>query len=129
MLIFKIIGIGICGAVLGITVRQYRPELAVGITVLTAVAVVYACLPSLVAVLEVFETIADETGLDTRYVNVVVKIIATAYICKFASDLCADAGETSIASKIELGGKVAIVAMSMPIIYGLLELTARIIGL
>ena len=37
-------------------------------------------------------------------------------------------GERSIASKIELGGKLVIVAMSMPIIYSLLDIVKDIIN-
>ena len=75
-----------------------------------------------------FENIAEESGIDTAYVKIVIKIIGVAYICQFASDICKDAGESSIAGKIELGGKIVIITMSMPIIYGLLELVSRIIN-
>lgn len=128
MLVFKIIGIGICGTVLALTVKQYRPELAIAVPVLSAAAILLLCVPYLSSVLAMLESIAEESGIDTAYVKIVVKIIGVAYICQFASDICKDAGESSIAGKIELGGKVVIITLSMPIIYGLLELTSKIIS-
>ena len=128
MLVFKIIGIGICGTVLALTVKQYRPELAIAVPVLSAAAILLLCVPYLSSVLAMLESIAEESGIDTAYVKIVIKIIGVAYICQFASDICKDAGESSIAGKIELGGKVVIITLSMPIIYGLLELTSKIIS-
>ena len=128
MLVFKIIGIGICGTVLALTVTQYRPELAIAVPVLSAAAILLLCVPYLSSVLTMFQNIAEESGIDTAYVKIVIKIIGVAYICQFASDICKDAGESSIAGKIELGGKVVIITLSMPIIYGLLELTSKIIS-
>lgn len=128
MLVFKIIGIGICGTVLALTVKQYRPELAIAVPVLSAAAILLLCVPYLSSVLTMFQNIAEESGIDTAYVKIVIKIIGVAYICQFASDICKDSGESSIAGKIELGGKVVIITLSMPIIYGLLELTSKIIS-
>ena len=128
MLVFKIIGRGICSAVLAITVKQHRPELAIAVPILSAAAILSLCVPYLSSVLTMFENIAEESGIDTAYVKIVIKIIGVAYICQFASDICKDAGESSIAGKIELGGKIVIITMSMPIIYGLLELVSRIIN-
>lgn len=128
MLVFKIIGIGICGTVLALTVKQYRPELAIAVPVLSAAVILLLCVPYLSSVLTMFQNIAEESGIDTAYVKIVIKIIGVAYICQFASDICKDAGESSIAGKIELGGKVVIITLSMPIIYGLLELTSKIIS-
>lgn len=128
MLVFKIIGIGICGTVLALTVKQYRPELAIAVPVLSAAAILLLCVPYLSSVLTMFQNIAEESGIDTAYVKIVIKIIGVAYICQFASDICKDADESSIAGKIELGGKVVIITLSMPIIYGLLELTSKIIS-
>ena len=41
--------------------------------------------------------------------------------------MCKDAGETAIASKIELAGRILIIAMSIPIISTLLETIIKIL--
>ena len=43
------------------------------------------------------------------------------------AELCKDAGENAIAAKIELGGKLIILAMAIPIINSLLNLVKEII--
>ena len=58
-------------------------------------------------------------------VEVIFKIICVAYICEFASGICKDAGESAVASKVETGGKLIIVYLSMPIITSLIDLLAN----
>ena len=71
--------------------------------------------------------ITARAGVESRYIGVVLKIMGIAYISQFASELCRDAGEGAIASKIEVAGKIIIMTISMPIIYSLLEVVNEII--
>lgn len=128
MLIYKIVGIGICGAILSLIVKQYRPDFAIAIPILTSAAIIGSCVPYIKTVLELFENIANKTGIEITQLRIVIKIIGIAYICQFASDICRDIGEGSISGKIELGGKVVIITLSAPILYNLLELVGRIIN-
>ena len=50
-----------------------------------------------------------------------------AFLTEFAVSVCSDAGEKAIASKIEIGSKVIIITMSIPIITSLLELIMEIL--
>ena len=75
-----------------------------------------------------FEDMANRVGLESQYLHMVIKIIGVAYLSQFASELCRDAGEGSMASKIELAGKVMILTLSMPVIYRLLDLVSDIIN-
>ena len=50
-----------------------------------------------------------------------------AILTEFAVSICIDSGETAIAKKIDLGGKIIIVSISIPIITALLELVLQIL--
>ena len=128
MLIYKVIGMGICGAILSLLVKQYKPELAISIPILTAGGIFFICLPYLGAVITAFNDIAERAGVEMSHMKLVIKIIGISYICQFASDICTDAGERAIASKIELGGRIAIITVSMPVMYNFLELISKIIS-
>ena len=128
MLIFRIIGIGITGAVSAVLLKQYRRELAIAVSVITVCIMAGLCIPYLSAVISLVRNIANQAGINPEHIKIILKIIGVAYACQFASDICADAGETSISGKIELGGKIVILTMSMPVIYGLLEVVNKIIN-
>ncbi len=126
MLIYKIVGIAMAGVVLSQLLRQYKPELAIAIPVLASVLIIGACTEHLKVVLEMVEDIAKRAGIEPEYMKIVLKITGVAYICQFAADISRDSGEGAIAGKIELGGKIIILTLSMPIVYSLLSLVSRI---
>lgn len=122
------IGFGMTATVLSLLIRQYRPELSMAIPVIAAAAIFAMAAPYLKAVVAMFEDIADQVGMEDTYFRIVIKIIGAAYITQFAAEMCRDAGEGAIAGKIELGGKVLILTMSMPILYRLLSLVSSMIN-
>ncbi|MEG1441463.1 MAG: stage III sporulation protein AD [Oscillospiraceae bacterium] len=126
--IFKIIGIGIIATILSLLIKNYRPELSITIPIIAMATIFIIIAPYLTSVINMFQDIATQIGIDLQYMVIVIKIIGVAYITQFGAELCADTGEKAIASKIEFGGKVLIVTMSMPIVYKLLSLVNEIIN-
>lgn len=62
-----------------------------------------------------------------KFIGLLVKITGIAFLTEFAVSICKDSGEGAIASKIELGSKIVIISMSVPIISSLLELVIKIL--
>ncbi len=128
MEILRILGIGIIAAVLSLLIKQHRPELAIAIPILGGAAIFLCSIPYLRAVVEMFGKLAEQAGLRNQYLRLILKMIGVAYLCQFSAELCRDAGEASIAGKIELGGKLLILVLSMPVVYQLLGLIEAIIN-
>lgn len=116
-----IIGIGIIGTILAVTVKNYRPEIGIGISLATGLAIFFSAAKSLETVFLGLYTICEDAEVDMAFFKVAIKAIAVAYVTQFASELAKDAGEGAIAKKIEFGGKAAVVAAMVPIIKNLLD--------
>lgn len=114
-------------AVLSLTVKQTRPEIAFALPILGAAGILLCLVPHVKGILSMFWDIADRVGIESRYLKLIIKMIGVAYLCQFSAELCKDAGEGAIGSKIELGGKLLILSLSVPIVYRLLELVHAII--
>ncbi len=126
MEILQIVGLGIVSAVIIIVLKAQKPEIAVQISIITGIVIFLLVASKLSAVLDMLQSFSDKAHIDPAYFTTVIKIIGIAYIAEFGSEVCKDAGEVSIASKIELAGKVIIVVLAVPIITSLLELITRI---
>ena len=59
--------------------------------------------------------------MDSSYVETLLKMVGIAYIGEFSSGICKDAGYGAIGGQIELFSKLAIMAVSMPIMLALME--------
>ena len=60
-------------------------------------------------------------------IALIIIILLKQYKPEFAVSICKDSGEGAIASKIELGSKIIIISMSIPIISSLLEIILQIL--
>ncbi|MDQ0224947.1 stage III sporulation protein AD [Metabacillus niabensis] len=67
------------------------------------------------------ERIAANANVNLIYVETILKIIGIAYIAEFGAQITKDAGQGAIASKIELGGKILILTMAIPILTVIIE--------
>lgn len=121
MEVFKIILIGIIGTFLSMTVRAYKAELGVLTALTTAFLLLLYTVPELNDIVNGIRSLSENALIDSVYVKAVVKIIGIAYITQFAAELAKDANESLLSKKLELVGKISIIALMMPIISGLLS--------
>ncbi|HHW48570.1 MAG TPA: stage III sporulation protein AD [Clostridiaceae bacterium] len=124
--ILQIVGLCLVATVIIIVLKSYRPEIAIQISIVTGIVVFFLVVAKLTAVIDLLKELTSRANIDMSYVNILLKIIGIAYIAEFGAEVCRDAGETSIASKIELAAKVIIVVLAVPIMTSLLELIIRI---
>ncbi|MCX7715224.1 MAG: stage III sporulation protein AD [Clostridia bacterium] len=128
MNIFQLVGVACIGTVFAILIKNYRPELAIGVSIASGLILLFMSVRGMEQVFSDFQDIIDKSGVDIKYFATVVKVIAIAYITEFAAEICRDGGQNSIALKLELAGKVFVMAFTMPIIKGFLELVVRILS-
>lgn len=125
--ITAIAGIGILSAVLCVIVRQYKPEMALGISTACGILILTAVITMLAPSVSAIAELTEAAGLDEGYAAILLKALAVCYITQLAADCCRDAGESAIAGKIELAGKAAIVVISLPVFASLAELVTNLI--
>jgi len=78
------------------------------------------------SVIDVLKRLAENSGMESVYLKTVLKIIGIAYIAEFGAQIVRDAGQESIASKIELAGKVLILVLAIPIIGIIIETVMKL---
>ncbi len=120
--IAQIVAVGLVAAILAITIKSQAPEFAFVISIAASVLIFVMIFPQLNLVIEALTNLAGQVNADMSYVGTVLKIVGIAYISEFGAQICTDAGESAIASKIEIGGKVIIMALSIPILLTLIDL-------
>ena len=127
MEVIKIIAIALVALILIILLKQYKPEFALYISLLTGVLILLLVMDKLTGIVQLIQSISNKANINNQFITILIKITGIAFITEFAVSICSDAGEKAIASKIEIGSKVIIIAMSIPIITSLLELVIEIL--
>ncbi|HCJ57073.1 MULTISPECIES: stage III sporulation protein AD [Lutispora] len=126
MNIMQIVALGIVAAILAIVLKEYRPELAMQVSIAAGLIIFISMLSKFTQVLEVLKSYAVKAEVDILYFSIILKVIGIAYITEFGAQVCRDSGEGSIASKIEFAGKVLIMAIAVPIYAALFDIIIKI---
>ena len=127
MEIIKIIGIGLISLIIIILLKQYKPEFTIYISLLAGVLILLLVMDQLTQVISLLQSLASKASINSTFLAILLKITGIAFLAEFAVSVCKDAGEGAIASKIEIGSKIIIIAMSIPIISSLLEIILKIL--
>nr|WP_330410865.1 stage III sporulation AC/AD family protein [Lachnotalea glycerini] len=117
----KIAFIGVIGVILSVQFRGHKSEYGLYISLATSLLILFCIADKLSAVIEAVNKIQGYINLNTVYLSTLAKIIGITYIAEFASGICKDAGYSAIAGQIEVFAKIAVMALSMPVLLALLE--------
>lgn len=127
-LLVQIVGIALIGTILSLLLRQYKPEYAVLAGLATTLLMLALALHWLEPVLERVRLLFEQTGLPAEDGAIVLRALGICLLAQFAVDLCRDAGENAIASKVELAAKLAVVWTALPLFDRLLSVAVVLIG-
>ena len=125
--IIKIVGIGLSALVIIIILRQYKPEYAIYVSMIAGVLILFLAIEKITGIINLLQTISNKTYINKTFLNILLKITGIAILTEFAVSICNDSGEKAIANKMDMGGKVIIISMSIPIISGLLETVLKVL--
>lgn len=124
----KIAAIGVAAAILAAWLKTVRTEYALWVVVFTGIFLGLAVLMKLDTIIEELRFLQDYFSDYSAYIRILVKIIGITYLSEFSSDLCKDAGANTLASQMELFGKLSILVLCMPVMTALLETVDYYLG-
>lgn len=122
MAILKIAAIAIIGVLSASLLKSVNKEVSVYIILATVIILIVSVIDELVGIFFYLEGIYSNITYGKIFFPVILKVLAVAYITDFTAQLCKDAGEASIGTKVELAGKIVIFYLAMPILTAILEL-------
>ena len=125
--IIKIIGIGLIALIIIIIVKQYRPEFTIYVSLVAGALTLLMVMDKIGGIIDLLTSLSSKTAINNEFLVLLIKITGIAFLTEFAVSICKDSGEAAIASKVDLGGKVIIISMSIPIIASLLETILKIL--
>ncbi len=127
MEILKIIMVALAGVTAASLVKSVRAEVSVYIALATGIILLVMILDSLTGLFEYFEAIYRRVEYGREYFPVIIKVLVIAYLSDFTAQLCRDAGQAAIGTKVELAGKVMIFLISVPVLASVTGLIDRLL--
>ena len=121
-ILIKAAAIGALAALTGLVVKKSNPEMHLMLAVAAAAAILLLGVSLLAGLRETARMVREFTGLQNVFIAPVLNCVAVGTIARLAADLCKDAGQSGVASAVELCGSAAALSISLPLINTLLQM-------
>ncbi|OZU89999.1 stage III sporulation protein AD [Virgibacillus indicus] len=119
--ILQIVILGIIASILYIILKDLNNSLAFFLIIITGIIIFLAVISHINTIFQLIETLGNKANIQGMYLETILKIIGIAYIAELGASLTKDAGLGSVATKIELAGKIFILLLAVPIITAVIE--------
>ncbi len=127
MIIFKVVSFGIIAVSLIIVLKNQKPEIALLCVIASSIIMLTFIFDELKSVINLINSLISSSVIDSAYIKTILKVIGISYLVEFGKDICKDAGESAIANKIEVAGKIVVVAISVPVVASLIEIVTKLV--
>lgn len=114
MNIIGIAGIALIAAILSVMLKRYHQEYAIIINIAAGILILVQILANISPAIKQLNVLLSSAGLSSEYALILFKTLGICFLAQFAADSCRDAGESALAAKVELAGKITIVLLALP---------------
>ena len=118
--------VGICiiaviASIIAIALKQSTPQISLVLSLVTGVIILISIANCLPMVTDKINQLILQSGVNGEYAKVLLKAVGICFICQFSSDICKDSGQSALATKVELAGKILILISALPLMEEILE--------
>ena len=130
-MIENIIGIAIIAIIsstLSLMLKKERPEISFLLSLCGGIVILYMIFPAARSAAEIIKTVSDLAGINSQYISVILKSCIIAMITGVCASTCRDSGNSSLAVKLEIAGRITIIILAFPIINTLFNVILSVIN-
>lgn len=123
-LIFKMAAVALCGALLAAFLRPHTPVFGILTALICGLVLLYAVMEPIGQIFNALAGFLTAAGISGAIYLPVIKAVGIAVVVHLTAQVCRDAGEGALGSKLELAGMIAAIAACIPLmeqIFAMLE--------
>lgn len=127
-LLVTAVGLLLCGALLSAVLRPSRPELAACLSLVAGALTLGVLLGQLSPLMAALRRLTAVGGVEENYLGVVLRGAGICLVTQLAADTCRDAGDTALAGKAELTGRILLLLLAVPLYEQILTLIVGVVN-
>lgn len=120
-ILLKAAAVSVAAAILSLIIKKTSPEMSLVLGLAVCALVAGLSLKAFSEVKDALDLIEVGTGFSAAYAAPILKCVGIGITSRLGSDVCRDAGQTAVASSVELCGAVCALYVSLPLLNALLR--------
>lgn len=125
--IVKIIGIGFLTLIITIILKEYKKEYAIYAVLIGGLIIIFYSMDTIKFIIDFINTLSNNQNYNREFISLLLKITGISILTEYAVSICKDSGENSIANKIDFGGKVIVISLSIPVMQTTLTTLTKLL--
>lgn len=126
-ILIKIAAVAMAGTVFGLVIKKNSPEMALMLSISLAMVALYLAFDTIKGVTDFITSLAEAAQISPAVLTIVFKTIGISIITKLSADVCRDAGQSSVASGVELAGAFSALYISLPLFKTVMSMIQSLI--
>ena len=127
MEIVKVIGIGFLTLIITVILKEYKKEYAIYAVLVGGAIIVFYSMNTVKSIIDFIRELSNNSAYNNNFISLLLKITGISILTEYAVSICKDVGEISIANKIDFGGKIIVISLSIPVISTTLETLTKLL--
>ncbi len=125
--------VGICivaviASIIAVALKQSTPQISLVLSLVAGVMILISIALYLPVFTEKIDFLMLQSGVNSEYAKILLKSVGICFICQFSSDICRDSGQSALAGKVELAGKILILVSALPLMEEILTTANSLIS-
>ncbi len=107
--------IAVIAAIISVLLKKYNPEYSIILSLCAGVLILFMIISKVTPIVDKMKDLISTTGMPAEYTSILLRTLGICFLTQFSADSCKDAGESAMASKVELAGKIFIIVIALPL--------------
>ena len=117
----RIVLLCVAAALIAVVIKKQQPGMGALVAMAAGFVAFGLSIPSIRLVTDTFTFLSARAGLASGSTSIMLRACGISLICEFGAGLCRDADEAVLAQRIDFSGRMALLAMSVPLLTQLME--------
>lgn len=122
-----IVGIALSALILSLFLRNYNKTISTIIIIAASVLIFFEVLSGISDIFGSIKSISHNIKPVTEYIKLMIKVLGITLISQFIADMCRDCGEGALASTTELGAKIIVITMILPLFETVIKIVTGLV--
>ena len=118
--LLKICGCGVIAALFSVLLKRWGGDFSLLLRLTAGVAMGAVTVSMAVPILSFLTSVAEGSAMEP-YLGVLLRVLCVSVVTNLSAVICRDLGEASLAGFVELGGKIEILLLSLPLLEEIVE--------
>ena len=120
-MLLKILIVSIITVIASVLIKNIKSEFSLLVNVCGGLIIFYLILQGATELFDGISYIGENSNISPSVITSLIKVVGIGYITELCADIAEDSGNKFVATKVILGGKIALCIMSYPIIKYLFQ--------